>query len=294
MSADETTPLSGPKSKWRSGLLLAGALAALLLTWTEALDRTAESGYESLFQRALVTFALARTLNGVISVVQGTEVALQPAGIGLTLTPGEILDPVNDLVERFSWVMLAASVSLGMQQVLLEASGWLYLQVAVTAAALLLAVFAGRAWKSGAQVAPLLTRIFLIMLFLRFAVPVTLIANEAVYRVFLEDRYVQSSEVVRNAGSRIERIGRDEIGDQVSGSGTSEPGFLGAISQAIDTAAESLRLRQRLEDIKTQATDMIEHLVQLTVVFVLQTVVFPILFLWILLRFFSSVFRVKT
>ena len=77
-----------------------------------------------MFERAFITFALARTLNGVISAVQGTKLALQPAGVGVTLTPGEVLDPVNDLIERFSWIMMAATLSLGVQQVLLEVAQW--------------------------------------------------------------------------------------------------------------------------------------------------------------------------
>ena len=111
--------------QWALGL---GLLLAALMAVTPFLDQRAVDNYESLFQRALVTFALARTLNGVISAVQGTEVAIQPAGVGVTLTPGQMLDPVNDLVERFSWVMLGATISLGIQQVLLEVSAWWVLQ----------------------------------------------------------------------------------------------------------------------------------------------------------------------
>ena len=85
----------------------------LALSTVTSVDRYAESEYEELFERAFITFALARTLNGVISAVQGTELALQPAGVGVTLTPGEVLDPVNDLIERFSWIMMAATLSLG-------------------------------------------------------------------------------------------------------------------------------------------------------------------------------------
>ena len=82
--------------KWLFSILL---LLVAVLAVTPIVDQRASIEYEKLFQRALITFALARTINGVISVVQGTEVALQPAGVGVTLTPGEILDPVNDLIE---------------------------------------------------------------------------------------------------------------------------------------------------------------------------------------------------
>ena len=81
--------------KWLVSVVL---LLVAALSMTSFVDQRAEVEYEKLFQRALITFALARTINGVISVVQGTEIALQPAGVGVTLTPGEILDPVNDLI----------------------------------------------------------------------------------------------------------------------------------------------------------------------------------------------------
>ncbi|MBT8449478.1 MAG: hypothetical protein KJO69_07305, partial [Gammaproteobacteria bacterium] len=64
------------------------------------LDQTGRSYTEEGIKRALTTYAIARGLNGVISVAQGTEVAIQPVGVGVTFTPGQILDPINDLIER--------------------------------------------------------------------------------------------------------------------------------------------------------------------------------------------------
>ena len=100
-------------------LLLLGGLSASGLP-DQAGDRYLRDG----FRRALVTFAVARGLNGVISVAQETEVALEPAGVGVTLLPGQILDPVNDLIERFSWVMLASTTSLGLQQLFASMTAW--------------------------------------------------------------------------------------------------------------------------------------------------------------------------
>ena len=92
------------------------ALLALAAAVTGIADDTAESYADEALKRALVTFAAARTLNGVISVVQSTEV-----GVGVTVAVGQILDPVNDLIERFSGVMLVAASSLGLQNVMLGA-----------------------------------------------------------------------------------------------------------------------------------------------------------------------------
>lgn len=88
-------------------------MLAVAAAFTGVLDDVGRETAEQAFSRALVTFAIARTLNGVISVAQGTEVAVEPAGVGVNFAPGEVLDPINDLVERFSSVMLVATSVLG-------------------------------------------------------------------------------------------------------------------------------------------------------------------------------------
>lgn len=98
------------------------ALLLLTLAFTGLIDKTGQEVTEAAFKRALLTFGVARGLNGAISVAQGTEISISPGGLGLNLTPGEILDPVNDLIERFSWVMLMSSTSLGIQQIFITIS----------------------------------------------------------------------------------------------------------------------------------------------------------------------------
>ncbi|NNE06779.1 MAG: hypothetical protein HKN15_13745 [Xanthomonadales bacterium] len=262
--------------------LMASTLALVaLLALSPIVDQQAEGNYERLFKRALVTFALARTLNGVISAVQGTELALQPAGVGVTLTPGEILDPINDLVERFSWIMLGASVSLGIQHVLLDVSGWWLLQGLVAICAVWLIILGLASGTAGRGLPPWLVRVFLISLFLRFAVPVTLILNEAVYDLFLETRYVQSTEVVNAAGEDIGDLGRRE--DRTP-EGQARQGIFGSLGAAVDSTREALDFSEKVERIKLRATEIIEHVIQLSVVFVLQTGVIPLAFLWLFLQ----------
>ena len=95
-------------------------LGLAVLAHTNWLDKVGLSQTEEGLNRALVTYGLSRGLNGVISVVQGTEVAIEPVGIGMTFTPGQILDPVNDLIERFSTIVLISGTAFGIQRVFLE------------------------------------------------------------------------------------------------------------------------------------------------------------------------------
>lgn len=90
-------------------LLILGAVLSLMIE----IDQSALKLQDEAFTRAMVSFGLAKTLNVLISLVQGTQLTLTPAGVGVSLSVGEVLDPFNDMVERFSWVMLFATVSLG-------------------------------------------------------------------------------------------------------------------------------------------------------------------------------------
>ncbi len=276
--------------KWMFSIVL---LLVAALSMTSFVDQRAELEYEKLFQRALITFALARTINGIISVVQGTEIALQPAGVGVTLTPGEILDPVNDLIERFSWIMMGATVSLGIQNVMLDISAWWVVQ------ALLAALCAGvmfRIWYparekegQGSQIPwLLLKRVLLLLLFVRFAVPVMLIANDLLYQQFLETRYEASAQIITEAGDELKQISAEA---EAEGTETSESGILDTISQAWSNTFDSLDMTGKLDRMQARASEVVEHLVQLSVVFILQTGLLPIAFLWVFLQIFKKLFR---
>lgn len=283
---------SAKRRQWLLTLLT--GLLVVLSTLT-SVDRAAEASYEDLFHRAFITFALARTLNGVISAVQGTELALQPAGVGVTLTPGEILDPVNDLVERFSWIMLGATVSLGIQQVLLDVGQWWALRVLVA--------LVGIAWiylrasrSAGSLQSPgksdrVLLRVFIIILFIRFAVPLALIANEALYGLFLEGKYLESTQVIETAGAEIERVGSRPVVEETNEQTSEEISLFEKLERALDSTRESLDLGQRVQYIQERTADLIEHLIQLCVVFILQTGILPIAFLWVFLQLFKQLIR---
>lgn len=284
--------------RWATTALL---LLLVALSTITSIDRYAEREYEALFQRAFITFALARTLNGLISAVQGTELALQPAGVGVTLTPGEILDPVNDLVERFSWIMLAATISLGVQHVLLDVGQWWGLRALVALLGLLwLWVWLRRATNSGeagvagnaTAVEKTLFQVFIVVLFVRFAVPIAMIANEALYHLFLQSRYQQSQQVIESAGADLEQAtlpARDAEAD--ADADAEAPGLIESLGRSLSGTREALDFRQRLDTIRQRASEMIEHLIQLSVVFVLQTALLPLAFLWIFLQVARQIFR---
>ena len=256
------------RNRW---LLLLALLVVLAGAWLRPLDAAATRHVDAGLKRALASFAAARALNAVISVAQGTEVAVQPAGVGVTFTPGQVLDPVNDLVEQFSTLMLAASVSFGVQRALIGVGGYWAVSLLLTVAAL---GWAGLHWRG--RIPPSwLTQLLLGLLLVRFAMPAVALASEAGFQLFLAEEYATGQ-------ARIE-LSTDQFS---SLSAPADP------ARPEETVAERMKrwwsqtadIGQRFEDMKQVATRTVEHIIKLIVVFLLQTLVLPLLLMWALLR----------
>ncbi len=258
-------------------LVVAVTVLAVVMALLPVTDTVGHSHVDEAFKRALVGYALARGLNGVISVAQGTEVAIQPAGVGVNFTPGQILDPINDLIERFSWIMMLASSSLGIQKVLLSMSAWDGLLLAIVGTGLFLLVcMLFHRCKRFRKVAQ---RIFLFMLILRFMMPAVTVANDWVYRAFLQADYVAATASLSKAQESI-----GAINDEIMAERQTVPLTLMERAKAVyKQALSKVDIDQRLEDYRQAAEAISENAIKLVVVFVMQTLVFPLIFLFVIL-----------
>ncbi len=276
------------------GLLALMLFVMLLATPFEEADQHASKGLNDAFQRALITFGVARGLNALISVVQGTEVAIEPAGVGVILTPGQVLDPVNDLIERFSWVMLLSSTALGFQKVLLVMSGWLPLQIVVMVGLaagiwlVLVPAALARPWRRVAF------RAITFLVLLRFSIPLVALSNELIYQGFLEQQYEQSFAALDEAREGFEQKqaqAQAQAQDQAKATQVSpatQTSLLNKLKAWAGSTGESLNVSRRVDDYKQRLASISEHIIQLAVVFLLQTVIFPLLLFWVVWQTFRQ------
>lgn len=272
----------------RQLLILVVLVLALVAAWMGPLDQTATRHVESGLKRALVSFASARALNAVISVVQGTEVSVQLGGFGPTFTPGQALDPVNDLVEQFSTLMLFASVSFGVQLLLIKFGAYWAVSAALTLAALAWAWYALRGPPVPSVQGPLWpTRLLVGLLLVRFAVPLVAVGSETGFQLLLADRYKADQERIEFSATKVATLSTPAV-EARPGEGVAER-FKRWMSQGADAVKE---LGTRVEDLKKLAGDMVEHIIMLIAVFAVQTLVLPLLLLWVLLRLGQGLVRV--
>jgi hypothetical protein len=234
----------------------------MALSWLNVLDDYGDRYTTNALKQSAASYAVARGINAVVSVLQSTEVSVGFA----SLSPGEALDPLNDLVERFSWIAMMAMASLGLQKLLLLMASSLLFKVLITITGALLIY---SLLKKNSRAQNTMVRLFVVALFLRFAVGSVVLANDIVEYMFLEESRTQATEKLAETKVSLSDI---SLGLQ---QGKEEEGVWDGIKDKLSsmTGVEEEEIKKKTEDASASIVDLI-------VVYIAQALLFPTLFLW--------------
>jgi len=259
-------------------------------------EKTGQQYSDAALKRALLTFAAARTLNGAISVAQGTELALEPGGVGVVLSIGQILDPVNDLVERFSAVMLVAASSIGLQNILLRITAWW----GVTLVLIVASVYALAAlWWPGMRNSRrenTAIRLLLAVIFVRFAMPLLVIGTTLIFDAFLASEQDAATQALRETQAQVEKLDQEPLRPETEAPSIQDQSIIdrGAskLKEYLDSASESLVTidpKEKLEQLRERASEVAVDIINLIAIFIFQTVLLPLAFLWLFIQGLKSI-----
>ncbi len=219
-------------------------------------------------KNAALTYATARGINGLVSMMQSSEVE---AGVGIvsgSITIGELLDPLNDMIERFSTVMTWVLASLAAQKVLLLLAShelFLYL-VAVLGITALLLLFYGR---SRAQ--NLVFRSFLVVVLIRFALGMAVGLNSGVDYLFMDQQLQANDKEIENFRANIMNV---ETTDDLD-------------TDSIRDSAIEFWQNLSMSEFESKISRGIENFINLVAIYLLKTILFPLGF------FYAAIFAIK-
>ena len=260
------------RKRWAQVLLFTGLVALLLFSWTGLLDGAASRHVDDGLKRALATFATARLLNAGLSLAQGTQVAVSPFGLGMTLSVGQLLRPVNEVVAQFAQLMLAASVAFGAMKLLILIGAHWSVSLALTLCVLAYAAFHWRGGRRYGWIARLLATVVLF----RFAIPLVTAGSGLAFDTFLNRDYQSSQAAITASTSEVDALAPSLPKSSVNPS---------MIDRIRDWASSSSDVVTRGYDrYRNVTTSLPEHIITMIVVFLLQTLVLPMALLWGLVR----------
>ncbi|MDR2035023.1 MAG: hypothetical protein LBP89_10450 [Helicobacteraceae bacterium] len=233
------------------------------------LDQKAEEYLERTLIKTAFTYASVRAAHAVVSLFKGTQVHPPFA----TISVGELLSPVLDMIEKLSDALMVAIASLGAQRIIMEIGGFIGLSFFVSAGSVLL--LAG-VWIT--KFKPLLfscgARLVVFGLAARLMIPLIACGASIASETLLQNKYEEAI-----SGMEVQRGAFSESVLPSDGSG-----FMDKVKKWASLDA----LSARIDALKNVAEELTKNFIALFTLFVFETIVFPIASLWILLRIFYA------
>ena len=266
---------------WNKLLLSIFTISAVFIAITFAIDTTAKTLVDDSFSQAIIVFGSAKALNAVISLAQGTELSLPFFVVAI----GEVLDPVNDLVEQFSLVMLASMTSLGIQKIFLnfvtnEIYNYLLLVLVIV-----LNIWLYKRFRNDNKLRDIFFKAVFVLLFLRFAIPMISYVNDISYNYFVKEEYniERLNENIVKVKEDVSRVNQETL------QAKKESSIFDKIVEKFDSEYYSKKVQEYTDAVDNSS----EYIIDLIIVFIFQTIFLPILFLFILYWFVKSIFNMK-
>jgi hypothetical protein len=247
------------------GLIAILIVVLVALSSTRALDDYVDDYTSESIRNAALTYATARGINALVSVLQSSQVEVGAFVTG-SMTIGEVLDPLNDMIERFSTVMTWVLASLAAQKVLLLLAShqlFLYLVAVLGISALLLLY-----WGS-ARAQSLVFRCFLVVAFVRFALGFAVALNSGADYLFLQQQLEINNQQIEQFQSNILRVDPNADSDDLRDSVIS---FWRSLS---------------LDELNQKISHGIENFINLVALYLFKTILFPLGF------FYAAIFVIR-
>jgi hypothetical protein len=262
-------------------LLVIFTLLSLCLALSFTIDNNAKKLVDDSFKQSVIVFGSAKALNAVISLAQGTELNLPFVIVAV----GEILDPINDLVEQFSLVMLASMVSLGIQKILLNFVTTDIYNYLLFASIIIFNFWLFKRFTNDEKIRNLFFKITFILLFLRFAIPMIGYVNEVSYNYFVKPQYniEELNQDILKVKDDVSKINQETINQK------QESSFFNKVMEKFDSSY----YEKKVNEYKDAVDNSSQYIIDLIIVFIFQTIFLPIIFLFLLYSFVKSIFNIR-
>ncbi len=242
-------------------LVAVGIVLLVMISSSRVLDDYSDRYTSNAIKSAAITYATARGINAIVSMMQSSNVEASIGIVSGSITIGELLDPLNDMIERFSTIMTWVLASLAAQKVLLllaSHSLFLYLVAVIGIIALLLIYFG----QPTAQRYALKT--FLVLIFIRFSLGIAVALNSGVDVLFLDQQLETKDREIDHFQSKFFSIDKGEGFDTDS------------IRKSTIEFWQSLSL----SELNRKVGEGIESFINLVAIYLLKTILFPLGFFY--------------
>ena len=219
----------------------------IILCWSEQFNSYVMDFLDQTLVQSSLVYASARSVNGIISLLQSAEV-----GIGIaSIAPAQLLDPVNDLAEYIADAMRISLGSLFIQRILFTISSGVFFSALFTASVIsyLVCDYFG-------YLKQLKGKLLASLILVRFLIPFVVLATGLASQAFLDEEINYQNQYVEKTV--------DTLSVQANATSTLSAQLSAKINSDKQTTLDELELiavqQQQLKVIITENQQQLEHL----------------------------------
>jgi len=242
------------------------------------IDEQADSYFKETGEKTLVTYASVRIINASVSVIKDSDVELNPAGIGASISAGQLLDPLEDMTERLSDLLVLSIASLGVQKLIYEIS----LPIFSIVLGILLILLIVNLWVENSFLKEKYIKSSLVILFMaRLLLPVSAVLNTGIEKIYFNPAHDELQIELEIITSGVE-FADDRIFN-TDGDG----GLLTSMSSTYE------EVKEKALYYFSQLDDIVLYLVKFTTLYlgmlVIQILLIPLSVFWIMKKVYKEI-----
>ncbi len=272
-----------------------GILTAVLLLFSNGLripvlDSKTDSYFHESIAKAGTAYAACRVINASVSIVKESRLQLEPAGIGISLALGQVLDPIDDMTERLSDVLVIVITSLGVQKLVYEI-GVSLAPYMISICLFFLSILIWVQKEKLISFQKTITHFLFFILIVRFCLPVSSIVNDYVYKHYFASQISAVKKELALGFAEIDKLKEFPI--------LEFDGILETIKKSSSFLKQkTIEFKSALVKTVSNMGHIINNLLELTFlyvgVFLIQVIMLPLISFWSILKITNSLFNTNT
>lgn len=220
-------------------------------------------------KRTAIAFASAKTVNAFVSLIQDMDFGFE-LGASYQVSPGELLDPLNDLVERFSWLMLLCFAVIGVEKIVFE----IFQSVGFFLLSLCSLFFLLTMWiKAMAKLATIFVRIAALSILLLFWIPAQAVVGDFVYEKYLKKDFNETISFLDKNSDMSYDIDINK-----------EKGFFSKLK-------DMANITKQINKLRNFAERSMDKFINLIIIFTLESILLPLVTFFVGTKIFSWIFK---
>lgn len=272
----------------KSVLLVIVAAALLMLPGLKMpyFDENADSYFAESMTKAGLAYGVCRVVNASVSIIKESQIQVEPAGLGVSLAAGQVLDPLDDMTERASNILVTAIVSLGIQKIAYELCV-AFAPPVIGAAILILVLISLVKGNRATAFRGIMLKAIILLAVARLCLPASSVINMYLHDKYFSPQITMVKDALTMTSPEVERL-KDMTMPEADGVvETVKNGFSFVGEKTSDLGAA---LKSMIKNMGSMISNLVKLSYLYVAIFAVQVVLLPLAVFWLLVKIANALF----